>query len=250
MLAINSLLPFFPDSISFLIYGLVTGLLLKFWKIAKKSFFLIPFFLVPYSVWAIIMFAFITAQPQERQVWFIFGFILTFIKIFSIIRTIVFSQFTWAYETITDGIGERRADRRDQQQRDQREREEQAYREQNQDLFREEQSRREAEARANRARQTGNGRNDHQSDREKIEDKTQRKRNETQDSIKPAKQKRSYEEVLGLLVGWNQEDLKEAYKREAQRTHPDRWIGKPQAMRDMMEAEYKAVQEAYRKLKK
>lgn len=37
---------------------------------------------------------------------------------------------------------------------------------------------------------------------------------------------------------------------EANRTHPDKWIGKPKAMRDMMEAEYKAVQEAYRRLKK
>jgi DnaJ-class molecular chaperone len=44
--------------------------------------------------------------------------------------------------------------------------------------------------------------------------------------------------------------LKNAYKRESQRTHPDRWIGKPDTIKQVMEAEYKAVQEAYRKLKK
>lgn len=244
MLAINPLLPFFPDSISFLIYGLVTGLLLKFWRIAKKHFFLMPFFLVPYFAWAVIMFAFITVQPQERQVWFVFGFALTFMKIFSIIRT----PFTWAFEIITDGIQERRADRRDEQRQQQREQENRSYHDRDQDI-RAEQARREAEARANRARQAGNGRDDHQSDREKVEDKNQRNRSETKE-INPTERKRSYEEVLGLEAGWTEEDLKTAYKREAQRTHPDRWIGKPQAMRDMMEAEYKAVQEAYRRLKK
>lgn len=249
MLAINPLLPFFPDSISFLIYGLVTGLLLKFWRIAKKHFFLMPFFLVPYFAWAVIMFAFITVQSQERQVWFIFGFILTFVKIFSIIRRIVFAPFTWAFETITDGIGERRADRRDQQRREQREQDDRTRQEYNQDLFRAEQARREAEAKANRARQAGGGRFDRQGDNEKVEDKTQQKWNNTQE-IKTTKKKRTYEQILGLSDGWTEEDLKKAYQREANRTHPDKWIGKPQAMRDMMEAEYKAVQEAYRRLKK
>lgn len=199
-----------------------------------------PFFLVPYFAWAVIMFAFITVQPQERQTWFIFGFTLTFIKVFSIIRT----PFTWAFEIITEGIQERRADWRDRQRQEQN----QAQQDRNQQQFREEQARREAEARANRARQAGNGQDDHQGDNEKVEDKTQRKWNDTQE-VKPAERKRSYEEVLGLPTGWTQDDLKKAYKNECQRTHPDKWIGKPQAMQDMMEGEYKAVQEAYRKLK-
>lgn len=242
MIVINPLLPFFPDSISFLIYGLVTGLLLKFWRIAKKHFFLMPFFLVPYFAWAVIMFAFITVQPQERKIWFLFGFALTFIKIFSII----WSPFVFVFETITEGIQERRADRRDRERQQQREQESHNYQDRDQDI-RAEQARREAEARANRARQSGTSKGDHQGDREKVEDKKQQ--SETQE-IKPAKQKRSYDQVLGLLAGWTEEDLKKAYQREANRTHPDKWIGKPQAMRGMMEVEYKAVQEAYRKLKK
>lgn len=43
--------------------------------------------------------------------------------------------------------------------------------------------------------------------------------------------------------------LKTVYKREAGRTHPDKWIGKPEAIRQAMEAEYKNIQEAYRRLK-
>jgi DnaJ domain len=52
--------------------------------------------------------------------------------------------------------------------------------------------------------------------------------------------------VLGLKSGYTDEDLRTAYKREAGRTHPDKWIGKPEAIRQLMEAEYKAIQEAYR----
>jgi hypothetical protein len=246
MLAINPLLPFFPDSISFLIYGLVTGLLLKFWRIAKKNIFLIIFFLYVYAVWAIIMFAFITVQPEERQAWFIFGFALTFVKILSIIRTIAFTPFTWAYETITEGIGERRADRRDQQRREQREQESRNYHDRDQDI-RAEQARREAEARANRARGAGNEQT--KTDNDRVEDRRKQQQNRPP-APPPTEERRSYEQILGLTDGWTDEDLKKAYQREANRTHPDKWIGKPQAMRDMMEAEYKAVQEAYRQLKK
>jgi hypothetical protein len=225
----------------------VTGLLLKFWRIAKRNIFIILFFLYAYAVWLASMALLMSVQSQTRQAWFIFGFALTFVKVFLIIRTIAFTPFTWAYETISDGIGERRADRRDRERQEEREQESQNY-DREQDI-RAEQARREAEARANRARQSGSRQDDRQGDNEKIEDNNQRKRSNPPEA-KPAERKRSYEEVLGLKSGWTQEDLKTAYKREAQRTHPDRWIGKPQAIQDIMEAEYKTVQEAYRRLKR
>lgn len=78
----------------------------------------------------------------------------------------------------------------------------------------------------------------------------QKQKAEPPENITPAEAKRTYEEILGLMAGWTEDDLKKAYKREAQRTHPDRWIGKPESLKKIMEAEYKAVQEAYRRLKK
>lgn len=68
--------------------------------------------------------------------------------------------------------------------------------------------------------------------------------------MKTEQETRSYEEILRLQEGWTQEDLKKAYQNECQRTHPDKWIGKPKPIRDMMEEEYKKVQEAYKNLKR
>jgi DnaJ-domain-containing protein 1 len=101
--------------------------------------------------------------------------------------------------------------------------------------MRREQARRESEARARRE----------QAERERQE---QARRNEPP----PRGEKpdpRSPEEILGLKPPWTQDDLKTAYKREAGRTHPDKWIGKPEGIRQAMEAEYKNIQEAYRRLR-
>ena len=103
------------------------------------------------------------------------------------------------------------------------------------EAMRREQARREAEARARRE----------QAERERQE---QGRANEPP----PRGEKsdpRSPEEILGLKPPWTQDDLKTAYKREAGRTHPDKWIGKPEVIRQAMEAEYKNIQEAYRRLK-
>lgn len=98
------------------------------------------------------------------------------------------------------------------------------------EAMRQEQERREAEARARR-------------------EKSEQARKNGAPSYEGAHDPRSPEDILGLKRPWTQEDLKTAYKREAGRTHPDKWIGKPQAIRQLMEAEYKVIQEAYRILK-
>lgn len=97
------------------------------------------------------------------------------------------------------------------------------------EAMRREQARREAEARARREQA------------EQARKNEPPPRQETQDP-------RSPEEILGLKRPWTQDDLRTAYKREAGRTHPDKWIGKPEAIRQAMEEEYKAIQEAYRLL--
>jgi hypothetical protein len=98
-----------------------------------------------------------------------------------------------------------------------------------------EQARREAEARARRE----------QAEWERQEQSRKTEPPPRQEGRDP----RSPEEILGLKRPWTQDDLRTAYKREAGRTHPDKWIGKPEAIRQAMEEEYKAIQEAYRVLK-
>lgn len=110
--------------------------------------------------------------------------------------------------------------------------------------WRGEQARREAEARERRAKQ----------DRDRAEEqareraKTQRGQG-TPPPPPPTQDARSYMEILGLKEGWTQDDLKTAYRRECQRLHPDKWSGKPDAIRAILEAEYKMVQKAYHALK-
>jgi hypothetical protein len=110
--------------------------------------------------------------------------------------------------------------------------EEQAKREEEMNAYRREQKRKEEEQKAKQNQQNKN-----------------REQSQQYQDINETK-RRSYEEVLGLKTGWTQEDLRDAYKREAQRTHPDKWTGKPPHIQKIMEEEYKAVQEAYNKLKK
>ena len=61
---------------------------------------------------------------------------------------------------------------------------------------------------------------------------------------------RSCEEVLGLSVGWTKSDLKSAYRKKCQQTHPDKWKDFPEDIAQRLEKEYKEVQKAYKNLSK
>lgn len=71
----------------------------------------------------------------------------------------------------------------------------------------------------------------------------------SQNHPQPTTDNRTPEEILGLKAGWTQEDLRKIYKSESQRTHPDKWIGKPQAIRHAMEEEFKNIRQAFDQLK-
>ncbi|MEI7796728.1 MAG: J domain-containing protein [Methylococcaceae bacterium] len=62
--------------------------------------------------------------------------------------------------------------------------------------------------------------------------------------------RRRPEEILGLNPNFTQAELKAAYQRESNRTHPDKWINKPDSMRKIMEAEQKQINSAYNKLRR
>jgi hypothetical protein len=61
---------------------------------------------------------------------------------------------------------------------------------------------------------------------------------------------RKPEEILGLNSGFTQAELKSAYQRESNRTHPDKWANKPDSIKAVMEKEQKLINLAYRKLSK
>jgi hypothetical protein len=247
MLPINPLAPFFPDTLSFIIYGLMTGGGLRFWSVAKRHVALMLVYL-PFCVfWLFVMWAFMRVQPESRQIWFAVGMVIAFVRFTAIIRYLFgFMADVWIYRRELDDLESRRQSKsQNQQQWDEA-------------FIRAEQARRQAEAETYRASQQGQGHQannetDTQSQKPPHQEKIKHKfEDKPKAPFRPAPfspENRSYEQILGLPAGWTAEDLKNAYKRESQRTHPDKWIGKPEHIRQVMEAEYKAIQEAYRKLK-
>jgi preprotein translocase subunit Sec63 len=55
---------------------------------------------------------------------------------------------------------------------------------------------------------------------------------------------------LGLPPDFTQADLKAAYQRESNRTHPDKWANKPEVIKKAMEREQTLINIAYQKLKR
>ena len=61
---------------------------------------------------------------------------------------------------------------------------------------------------------------------------------------------RKPEEILGLSPDFTQAELKAAYQKESNRTHPDKWTNKPDSIKQVMEFEQKLINMAYKKLKR
>jgi hypothetical protein len=61
---------------------------------------------------------------------------------------------------------------------------------------------------------------------------------------------RKPEEILGVNPDFTEAELKMAYQRESNRTHPDKWSNKPDSIKKAMETEQKLINLAYRKLSK
>lgn len=58
------------------------------------------------------------------------------------------------------------------------------------------------------------------------------------------------EDILGISDDFTEAELKMAYQRESNRTHPDKWTNKPDSLKKAMETEQKLINLAYRKLSK
>lgn len=257
---INPLAPYLPDPLPYLAYGIITGILFKPRGWSKNIIYRL-FFYYCYAVWVASMYLLMFGQSQTHQAWFIVGFILTFVSL-----SLLVSPFSFIAERVTESYRERSYQAEQERRAEEQTQAHQAnyHGHSNQDILRAEQLRREAEMRVYRGQRPPEPTQSQQTQRpphtQNPNESPHRPRVENDSRAEPRPQdtrpttttaeQRSSEEILRLQAGWTQDDLRKAYKRESQRTHPDTWIGKPQAMQDIMEAEYKAVQEAYRKLKR
>jgi len=236
-MSINPLIPYIPAFLSFFIYGYLSGFLFLLWKRSRWGCLLTIIFWYLYAVWCIFFSMLLGVQETKDQTWFVLGVALAFLR--PLLQSVAVQHFIEdiahaghlgrrAWQAVTRPRAKMTSSD-SQNQTSQNSYNDQA----NEQTRRAEQARREAEARARRAEKE-------QSQNSKAEDP--KPESTTPDT-------RSPQEILGLKGNWTQEDLRKIYRSEAQRTHPDKWIGKPQAIRHAMEEEYKNIQNAYHQLK-
>lgn len=220
-------LNFLADYLWFFVYGLLVGYFIKLWQITTNKFPLSVLLLYTHGLWLVLIVLWIIIQLDSIQAWCAFGVAVFFAYLIPLPRI----SLAYFKKKRTEVLWQKQA----RKWQKQREREHVAYQQQAQFKFWDEQLRREQQGRANQAWQEGARQNQNK-----------------KQGIRPDgnQDKRSYEQILHLSAGWTQEDLKKAYQKEAQRTHPDKWVGKPEHLRKQMEAEYKVIQKAYKNLKR
>jgi hypothetical protein len=247
---INPLIPYIPAFLSFFIYGYLSGFLFLLWKRSRWGCLLTIIFWEAYIVWCIFISMFLGVQETSDQTWFVLGIALAFLR--PLLQSVAVQHFiedithaghlgrrAWQAVTrsrtkTTNSSNQNNQQTHQSQQSQQTNHGYNQYNDTTEQARRAEQARREAEARARRAEK---------------ERESQQSRAEDPKSEPPTADKRTPEEILGLKGNWTQEDLRKIYKSESQRTHPDKWIGKPANVRHAMEEEYKNIQQAYNQLK-
>ena len=249
-MSINPLIPYIPAFLSFFIYGYLSGFLFLLWKRSRWGCLLTIGFWYLYAVWCIWFGMLVSVQVATHQTWFVLGVALSFLR--PLLQSVAVQNFiedithagylgkrAWQAVTRprtqkTSSDSQSQTSQNNNQQSQQTNRGYNQDNDQNEQARRAEQARREAEARARRAEK---------------EKESQQSRAEDPKPEPPTADNRTPEEILGLKGKWTQEDLRKIYKSESQRTHPDKWIGKPAAIRHAMEEEYKNIQQAYHQLK-
>ena len=239
---INPLIPYIPTFLSFFIYGYLSGFLFLLWKRFRWGCLLTIVFWYLYAAWCSFFGLLLGVETTSRQAWFVFGLCLAFLR--PLLQSVAVRHFLEdilhagylgrrAWQAVTRSRTSKTSSDSQSQTNQNHQQNHHQYDYSNEQARRAEQARREAEARARRSEKE-------QSQNSKAEDPPPES---------PTADHRSPEEILGLKGNWTQEDLRTAYKREAGRTHPDKWIGKPQAIRHAMEEEFKTIQQAYDQLK-
>jgi DNA segregation ATPase FtsK/SpoIIIE-like protein len=237
-----------PNFLPLAFMGFTVALGLNLWGSVKgQGCLIVPLYLYVFGVWFFVCITFFLSAPHGQE-----GFMLGFALYHS--RTV----FEWVSGALFWMIKKNRqwkeAEDRAKEEKAWEERQKQQYQQQQShqhQQYQQEQARREQEARQYREQQERAKREQERQERAKREQgKKQEQKQKSPPKQEQAKDTRSFAEILGISSGYTQEELKKAYQREAQRTHPDKWVGKPAHIQAIMEAEYKAVQEAYDKLRR
>lgn len=227
-----------PDFIPMVTFGFLFAFGLSFWGKAKQGCFTVSLYLYIFGTFTITLVVLPLLMPNNpAKAFLVLGFLVFHLK--TVGRWLI-SAFYW----VVDFSQERKRATEYQKQQRQWEAKRASQEHEQQSRYQQEQDRREQEANRRREEQR-----QHQENERKRRQKEQAKEPPAR---KPdtRKDQRSFEDILGLPVGWTQDDLKTAYRRECQRLHPDKWMSKPIHIQTIMEEEYKAVRNAYDKLKK
>ena len=231
-----------PDALTFFVMGFITAVGASLWKQAKGSCLLVPVYLYIFGVILVIS-ALILLSAEKDRLFLILGFLAYYTKTIFSLAGALFDRF----QEFQQERQYREEYRQQEQARAERTRYEQ---EQRQAQAKQEQARREQEAQRSREEQQRRKQQERQQEEAKHQQRQKHQKTSPPKQPESPKDSRSHEEILGLSAGWTQDDLRTAYKRESQRTHPDRWVGKPTHIQAVMEAEFKAIQNAYNHLKK
>ncbi|CAG0940521.1 hypothetical protein BROC_01067 [Candidatus Brocadiaceae bacterium] len=254
-----------PEFLTPFMFGFGTPFLLKLWNKWQKGCILTIFLLWVYFVWFGYIALMLRSYPASHTSAFFVGFAIAFSWTFLKSSFAIFEYLTDKIQDIRYFIADRRRARQWRQTYQEQStgyEQDRAWRQKQAEA---ERARREAEARnfrdqQNKSKQQNNQRPNDQDEkphkqRTRSEQKgyqNQQKQERIKDEYQPEspEDNRTYEQILGLSAGWTQADLKEAHRRESQRTHTDKWVGKPRHIQQAMEEEFKLIQEAYKKLKK
>lgn len=243
---INPIIPYIPAFLSFLIYGGIIGWLFSFGRRGGRGCLFSLVFWYAFACVCVFLGFLLSVTSTTNQICFVLGVFLPYARRIwqsdsvQAPITIAFEVFYFLreiYQKIYGMWQYWQTHHANNQSTKEPPKEAEQHHQTNpshDEAMRQEQARREAEARAKRE----------QAERDKEAREKQAK------PAPEANDTRTPEAILGLKSTWTQDDLRTAYKREAGRTHPDKWIGKPEAIRQMMETEYKNIQEAYRHLYK
>lgn len=263
-MTINPLIPYLPAFLSFFIYGVAIAGLFRYGKRGGRGCLFPLIFWYGFAILAVFLALLVSVQDTTNQVSFAVGLLVPFARSMwgseavqaslAIVATIIdFIRHTaWQIGRLWQAWQTKRAETPKHGQEGRAS--EQQYGHTNQSNHQSQQENTNAQAQAERERQQ-QARQEQASREAEARSRREQAERERQDQQSTSKPKpppdtdddpRDPIAVLGLKSGYTDEELRTAYKREAGRTHPDKWIGKPEAIRQMMEAEYKAIQEAYR----